>query len=370
MWNSNHFANLITTSLVALTAVVAGCESYDPPPEARLSQPSGGFWTEIAPIEVRFTEPVQPDTVRISVWPSEFDIEGAFRPNVQALISDCTLASSPCQRGVELQLSEDRMTLTLVQHEAFADYLGKPLVLIIHAGLRDDAGRQRRVDTLYDFQINPRCGNQAIDVDMTTGVITMAANLQVLPIMLYMYFDIAIDPATGRALVVGTFARLRPEVAEERKGSYHPDDFQPELGASAWAVQFTACVARQPDGSVFMQSDPFDVNIVVLGGIPIVLSDFMVQGTIAERSDPDGRDFGSGTLSTSGGSFSIGGEPTPVDPITTAWNGLGLFPNEVPEGMPRTCAEDPCAAMNEGGGDCQLVYPWEPGTVCPAEGAE
>ena len=372
MWNSSYFMKSITTSLVAAAALLTGCETYDPPPEARVVQPSEGFWTEIAPIVVRFTEPVQADSVHISVWPSEFDLEGAFRPNVQPLVADCTLATSPCQRGVERQLSEDRTTLTLVQHEAFADYLGKPLVLIVHAGLRDDAGRQRRVDTLYDFQINPRCGNQPIDVDMTTGVMTMAANLQVLPIMLYMYFDIAVDPATGRALVVGTFARQKQDPTPEEKDlfEYHPRRLQPELGASAWAVQFTACVARQPDGSIFMQSDPFDVNIVVLGGIPIVLSDFMVQGTIAEKSDPDGRDFGSGTLSTSGGSFTIAGEPTEVAPITTAWNGLGLFTDEIPEGMPRTCAEDPCAAMNAGGGDCQLVYPWEPGPVCPASEAE
>lgn len=365
MLNTKLILGATATAFLALVAIVSGCDVYDPPPEARLVQPTAGFWTDASSVEIRFSEPVDPATIKVSVWPSEFDIEGEFRPNVQAIIADCTLASSPCNLGLALQLSDDRTVLTLTQNDAFAEYQGKPLVIIVHRGLRDGNGRERRVDTMFDFQVNPRCGNEPIDIDMTSGVITMAANLQVLPIMLYMYFDIAIDPETGRALLVGTFARIKQEVAESRKGSYHPDDLEPELGSSAWAVQFTACVVKQPTGGLFIQSDPFDVNITVLGAIPITLSDFMVQGTIVERNDPDGRDVASGTLSTSGGSFALGDEPTPVDPITTAWNGLGVFSDEIQDGMPRTCDSDPCAVMTAAGGDCQLVYPWEPGPVCP-----
>ncbi len=354
---------------LALALGTTACEVYDPPPEARLVQPTGGFWSDVSPIEIAFTEPIEAETLVLSIWPSEFDIEGEFRPGVQPLIDGCTLTTSPCALGLELRLNDARDRLTLIQHDAFVDYQGRPLVIILSAGLKDLDGRERKVDTRFDFQINPRCGNEPIDVDMTSGVITMAADLQVLPIALFMYFDVAIDPATGKVVIVGTFARLR-DGAPAGAQNFNPEDFEAELGSTGWAVTFTGCVVKQPDGGIFLQSDPFDVNITVLGAIPVTLLDFMVQGTIRERADPNGRDTASGTLSTSGGSFQITDEPTDVEPITTAWNGLGVFEAELPEGLPRTCAEEPCAAMREGGGDCQLPSPWEPGDVCPAPVAE
>jgi len=350
-------------------AASAGCETYDPPPEARLVQPPGGFWTDVSPIEIQFSEPVEVSTLEVSVWPSEYDIEGVFRPGLQPIIDKCTLASSPCALGLELQINDARTRVTLVQHDAFADLQGRPLVIIVGAGLKDDKKRTRKVDTTFDFQVNPRCGNEPIDIDMTTGIITMAADLQVLPIALFMYFDLAIDPATGKVLIVGTFARLK-EGARPGSQNFDPEDFEAELGDTGWAVQFTGCVVKQPDGGVFLQSDPFDVNVTVLGAIPITLNDFMVQGTIRARANEQGRDTASGTLSTSGGSFKISDDPTPVDPITTAWNGLGVLPAEIPEGLPRTCDVDPCASMTANGGDCQLESPWAPGDVCPSVEAE
>ena len=105
-----------------------------------------------------------------------------------------------------------------------------------------------------------------------------------------------------------------------------------------------------------------DVSIVVLNTIPVVLTDFQVQGTLRPGGADDGRDFVSGTLSTSGGGF--GDPPNPVDPITTAWDGFGLHTDEVDPGLPRVCEESPCAEMAAGGGDCQLPSPFEPGAVC------
>jgi len=360
------FAPIMGVALLA----APGCETYDPPPEARLVQPTGGFWTDVSPVEIQFTEPVDAATIQLSVWPSEYDVEGAFRPGVVPIIDACTLATSPCALGLELQLNDERTKLTLIQHDAFAELQGRPLVIIVAAGLKDDMKRTRKVETSFDFQVNPRCGNEAVDIEMTTGVITMGADLPVLLIPLFMYFDLAVDPATGRVLIVGTFARQRQEAVKKGAKNVNPQDFEAELGDTGWAVQFTACMVKQPDGGYFLQSDPFDVNITVLGAIPVTLNDFMVQGTIRAKAGDQGRDTASGTLSTSGGSFTIGEEPTPVDPITTAWNGLGVLPEEIPEGLPRTCDTDPCAALDLSGGDCQLESPWAPGDVCPSAEAQ
>jgi len=313
------------------------------------------------PIEIVFTESIDPASLVITVWPSEVDLEGNFRPDVVPVIASCSLATSPCG-GMALTLDEKATRATLVQNDAFKDREGKPLILEVHAGLADPVGRQRKVATRFDFQVNPRCGNEPIDMDLETGVLSLTANLQVLPIWLHMYLDFAVDRATGKFVVAGTFARLEQREPQLGPNYNHPDGFEAELGQTGWAVTFTGCLVNQGQGQYFLQSDPFDVSILVLNTIPVTLTDFQVQGTIKPGGANDGRDFVSGTLSTSGGAF--GDPPNNVEPITTAWDGYGFRADEVPEGLPRVCEETPCAGMDAGGGDCQIPSPWDPGPVC------
>lgn len=350
-------------AVIALLLAIpsAACEEYDPPPEARLVQPSVGFWTSTTPIEIVFTEQIDPASLVITVWPSEVDLEGNFRADVAPVIAACSLATSPCN-GLELTLDEKATRATLIQNDVFKEREGTPLILEVHAGLADPAGRQRKVPTRFDFQVNPRCGNEPIDMDLETGVLSLTANLQVLPIWLHMYLDFAVDRATGKFVVAGTFARLEQREPQLGPNYNHPDGFEAELGQTGWAVSFTGCLVKQGPGQYFLQSDPFDVSILVLNTIPVTLTDFQVQGTIKPGGAEDGRDFVSGTLSTSGGAF--GDPPNNVDPITTAWDGYGFRADEVPAGLPRVCEEAPCAEMDAGGGDCQLPDPWEPGVVC------
>ncbi len=343
-----------------LGLVLLGCEVYDPPPEVKLVQPAVGFWTSATPIELEFTEAIDPASLVITVWPSEVDLEGQFRPDVVPLVKDCTLAGCG---DLSLTLDEAGSKATLIQNDAFKSREGKPLILEIHAGLEDLKGRTRKVSTKFDFQINPRCGNESLDIDLDSGVLSLTANLQVLPVWLHMYLDMAIDKQTGKVVVVGTFARLASQDPPLPTNYNHPDGFEAELGESGWAVTFTGCIVDQGEGQYFLQSDPFDVNIVVLNVIPVTLTGFQVQGTIKPGGAEDGRDFVSGTLSTSGGTF--GDPPTNVDPITTAWDGFGFRDDELEAGLPRACEADPCAEMDASGGDCQLPDDFDPGEACP-----
>lgn len=346
---------------LALLAVLPACEAYDPPPEVKLVQPAVGFWTSATPLELTFTEAIDPASLVFTIWPSEVDLEGSFRPDVVPLVKDCTLGSAACG-ALELTLDETATKATLVQNDAFADREGKPLILEVHAGLKDLAGRTRKVDTRFDFQINPRCGNEPLDIELESGVISLTANLQVLPVWLHMYLDMAIDKQTGKVVVVGTFARLKEQEPRLPTNYNHPDGFLAELNESGWAVTFTGCLVAQGDGQFFLQSDPFDVNITVLNVIPVTLTGFQVQGTLKPGGAEDGRDFASGTLSTSGGSF--GDPPTNVDPITTAWDGFGFRSDELEAGLPRACEDAPCAEMDAAGGDCQLPDDFDPGAGC------
>ncbi len=349
-------------ALAALTLTAAACDEYDPPPEVRIVQPSVGFWTSSTPIELDFSEAIDPATLVLTIWPSEVDLEGNFRPDVVPLVADCSLATSPCNGLLALELNETATRAILTQNEFFADREGKPLILEVHAGLADPAGRQRKVSTRFDFQVNPRCGNEPIDIALDTGMLSLTANLQVLPIWLHMYLDFAIDRQTGKFAVFGSFARLEQRDPQLGPNYNHPDGFEPDLTSAGWAVYFTGCMVAQGNGRFFLQSDPFDVNIVVLNTIPVTLTDFQVQGTLEPGGAPDGRDFVSGTLSTSGGSF--GDPPNSVDPITTAWDGFGVIEDEIDPGLPRVCEEEPCAEMDAGGADCQKPDPYEPGPVC------
>lgn len=360
---------------VATLGSIAACETYDPPPEVSLVQPQIGFWTSDTALTLKFTEAIDPASLVVTIYPGEKDIEGNFRPDVKPIVEHCSLATSPCN-GMTLSLDEPATTATIIQNDVFADRVGTPLVLIVEKGLRDPKGRTRQVDTSFDFQINPRCGNEPLSIDLQSGVITMTANLLVLPVWLHMYLDMAVDPATGKVVVVGTFAQLDKTRDPALPTNYpYPDGFRPELDENGWAVTFNGCLVDQHDGTFFFQSDPFDVHIVVLNSIPVVLAGFQVQGTIVPGGGTsadcvdfpgtcEGHDKGSGTLSTSGGSF--GDPPTAVDPITTAWTGFGVTSAELASypGLPRACEDEPCAELDAAGGDCQLPSPWDPGAAC------
>ncbi|MBL8785864.1 MAG: hypothetical protein JNJ59_13245, partial [Deltaproteobacteria bacterium] len=59
----------MTTFRIALLALAlstaAACDTYDPPPEVKLVQPAIGFWVDDTPIELTFTEPIDPATLSI-----------------------------------------------------------------------------------------------------------------------------------------------------------------------------------------------------------------------------------------------------------------------------------------------------------------
>lgn len=348
-------------AVVAAACGLAACDAYNPAPTPQLLQPADGRWTQNTPLVLDFSEPIDPSSLVVSVWPFSLDPEGDFRPEARPIVSECTLATSPCGTfTMTINDSHDRVTVAL--NDTFDDHEGVPLILVVHEGLRDPAGRVRQVPDRFDFQVSPLCGADAIDISLQTGVVSLTANLQVLPIWLHLYMDIAIDPDTGTAVVVATFAR----VAEGLPTNYnHPDGFEAAIDSTGWTVTFTACFIDRKNGTYFMQSDPFDVNIVVLNTIPVTLSGFQVQGTIAPGSEAQGRDFASGTISTTGGSF--GDPPNVVDPITSNWDGFSFLAEELPEGLPRACDDAPCAAMDAAGGDCQIPTPWAPGAVCPAD---
>lgn len=351
-------------AVAALTlAPLSACDEYNPPPKISMIQPANGFWIESMPIELRFSESIKPESLIFDIRPRIFDREGDFPADVPPILEGCRATQSTCG-DLSLALSEGNTRLTITQNDAFKEYEGRPLILVVRGGIQDLDGRTGKLDKLFSFQVNPSATGEPIDIELETGVMTLAASLEPigLPVWLRLVVDFAFDRENGRFKAIGTYGQHIQQTPQLPPNYAHPDGFQPVLDANNWAITFDGTVVKQREGQYFFESKPFDVSIVLFNTIPITLSGFRVQGTFEPGNNVDGRDYASGTLSTSGGSF--GSPPTSLDAITTSWEGIGFHANEIAAGLPRVCSEDPCAAVRPVGGDCQVPSPWDPSDYC------
>jgi len=364
--------------LLVLALGLAACDAYDPPPEATLKLPAAGFWDPSTPVTLTFTEPVDAATLSLAVYPDVRDQERELPPGTPPIVSGCTV-QAPCG-GMTMALDEAGTTLTLTQNDAFASVIGQPLVLVIARGMADLKGRTRKVDSLYYFQINPESIDQPTDIVLETGALSFVMDLQVVPLTLHMIIDLAVDPDTGRTIIIGTVAKNREKDPAYPTNYPYPAAQIPDLTSNGWSVFFLGRVTDQGDGSYFFQSDPFDVDISVANGaIPVTLTAFQVQGTITPHGgvaadcgeypgECEGRDKGAGIVSTSGGSF--GDPPNPIDAISSSWVGYGFHAAELEafSGLPRVCRATPCDVMGPAGGDCQMTDPWRPNDIVFGDG--
>lgn len=213
----------------------------------------------------------------------------------------------------------------------------------------------------------------AADILLETGVISLTANLQTLPVWLHLFVDLAVDRTSGHFAAIATFARLEERDPALAPAYDHPDGLEADISSTGWAVSFTGCIGNCSNGRCSISSDPFDAEFVVLNSIPVTLADFQIRGTIYDRratndpvampsgSDPE-RDFASGTLTTTGGAF--GDPPATIDPISSEWRGFGIKGREIPEGLPRVCEELPCASLDAAGGGCRVPASWTMQPAC------
>ena len=90
---------LASSALCALLALGAGgCDAldYDPPPTTSLVLSEQGAWAVETPVVLRFSEPIEPGSLRVNVWTTERDDEGNIPAGTDALVGGCTLAKGEC----------------------------------------------------------------------------------------------------------------------------------------------------------------------------------------------------------------------------------------------------------------------------------
>jgi len=353
-----------------ITSVVVGCETYDPPPEATLVYPSGGMWYRDSPIEVRFSEPVSPDSIDVSVWPHALDIEGELLPGTTPIAGGCTLDGCATEETSEvpvtLSLSADRRTLTIEQGDLFECREGEPHFIRIGAGLTDAAGRARVVDTDLTFQVNPRPEGGPVSVDLGSGVVAMVADFgDIVPgVFLRLFFDLERDESNGEVIIVGTLGGLTSDGLPPN--TTDPDDLEPRYGTDGWSVLMTGVIYEKDCGEYYFESDTTDLHVTVSGVFLVYLDGLGLEATIRPGEGLDGRTHFDGYMHIEEGSWGIdANDMSPLDTAGAAWEANALRDDEVPAKLPRTCSADPCAVHAEYGGDCQLPDPWVPPASCP-----
>lgn len=349
-----------TVAAVALLAFVAsGCE-YQPPPEGGVVAPETGTFFAGDPIELAFTTPIKPESLAVRVWPDVRDIENELPDDAVPLLDRCTLAASPCEGGVELTLSDDRMSATLILP---VEGLGKPdvpLLVEILEGLVDDEGATSGRGFLFDVQFKPadaRCFVPITDedgnvppFDFTAGhYLIVGTTTEPLPTVLTLLTHIAVLP-DGRMAITGAEG---DEISSEfPRNTRNPEELMVDTTDQGFVI-FATGLVRAANGEIFFETCPFEVNLRV-GPIVVILAETRITGKIVK--DDRGFDFISGTLSFAGVTLDTGSLVTEYEAGSTTFTGDYIPPDVVPEGTPHVC-DAPCGAVEQ---QCTPPEPFPP----------
>ncbi|MDP6946443.1 MAG: hypothetical protein QF464_20005, partial [Myxococcota bacterium] len=361
---------------VALRGSVVRCGT-----EVELVEAEQGVRLIEEPMELRFSEPIDPETLSVNIWLEEqLDGEGEFGGSAEPIFGPCAPEVCPevgdCE-GLGLCVSPDGLFATATFGDAFEPYRGAPLLLETPPGLSDLAGNARGTATRHPFQVSPECGllptGGPVDIALNSGVVTLVASLadgneaiRALYPSLYLRLlvDILVDEDTGATWLLATVARLHEDVKAENPTSSAPLDRAAILDGQGWAVLIEGALTACPDGTFWLETQPRTVSVWVLGTISVVLEDFQLTGTVAPGHGEDGRDQMWGGLSASTATIKLG-DVSDLGSVAASFSGDGLFSDEVEAALPRVCSDNPCVDLDASGGDCQVPAPWTIPAVCP-----
>jgi hypothetical protein len=366
-----------TTGLAVLVAAAAlglasGCETYNPPPEVEILPPQGGQWFPESPLVLQFSEPIDVATLRFDVWPVSLDIEGNLKSDAVAVARDCTPSQGECG-GLTMTMSEDLTKLTLDQGDTFLERLASPYFVDVAPGLADLRGRERKVPTRLIFQVDPVSSAGNVDITLNSGVFSISADLgDVLAgTFLRMVADMRIDPDTGEAWLIATVAgriNKTPTGEDVPSNTSDPDYMTPRIDNQGWVLALKAQITALPEeGAYYMQTEPRDVDVRVLGVIRVRLNALRLSATLRPGAGEGGRDTYIGVLSSA--KVLLGDDGEDLGAVAAAdWLGYGYDDTELLEprfdGLPRICEAKPCEVLVERGGECQLELPWSPPPPC------
>lgn len=335
-------------------ALVFGCQEYDPPPEVTLVQPEDGAFNPGDTLTLAFTEPIDPDTLTVTIWPDVRNIEGEIPQDADPAIGECRRDLSPCG-DLTLAVSDDRLSASLSFDPDGLGASGPPLIIDVLPGLEDREGNATGAHTYRDFQFR---GGEVVNtepVDFQSGVYIVVGSVKdPLPAVLTLISDIKVLPS-GEFKLAG--AEGDPIDNDTPNNTDDPELLEVDESDLGWTAFISGQIILE-DGKRLLETQPVQVNLP-LGPVTVQLDDVRLFGEIVKNDE--GNDSIEGTLSYSGLVLVNGPRETPYEGGASAVSADFVPANLAPQGHPVIC-ETLCGAVVEGLCEPPADFPGE--TFC------
>ncbi len=273
-------------------ATVAGCETYDSPPRPAIEGIVDGILTDPAqPIVVRFSEPIDPDTLRIQVIKLVTDIEGNLldEDSDESTVIQSFFSLDPVTQnnfgGTATFVDDDKAVRIALQQTL---PIGPSLAILIEPGLKDLEGNEWGVRQVIPFGYQLSCDGTTGGTELfPSGAYFFLVDVEVpIPVQIQLWGQITVDPATGSFVGQFTNADRNPDgsrcdppcgaddacrllpmeeciVPSTKAGTENEfSDFVPnDVLPVGYSFTVGGCVIEQADGSVVFVNLPADVDI-------------------------------------------------------------------------------------------------------------
>jgi hypothetical protein len=272
-----------------LPSVVA-CEGYVAPPEPSIDGLRDGvLGSPSAALRVRFSKPVDQDSVRVKVIKYATDTEGNLGDETTdpELTLDVLASHDPVEGdvGVQTSFAEDDTVFELLPKGAFP--VGSKLALIVEPGLRSKGGVDTRVRRTVLFAYNFSCSGKGTKV-LTSGLYSAILDVEEpIGVQLQLFADLRVDATTGRVRAQFTNADRNPDnsrcktvscsaleacrtlpeeqcVAKSLRAASADEwpDFVPNVAPpTGYSFTVEACAEDQADGTAALGSAPVNVAV-------------------------------------------------------------------------------------------------------------
>lgn len=269
--------------------VVAACEVFDPPPSASIAGLEEGTLADTAaPLVVRFSEPVELDTLSLKVVKLVTDIEGNLADEDKDENTNLDILYSFTNAGESLgvgSVSADRRSLA-VSFE-FTPPVGETLAVLVDPGLADKEGNVTATRQVLPFGYSVGCEDAGPTEAFPSGVYFFLVDVEKpVPTQIQLYADIRVDTATGLVRAQFTNADRNPDLSrcspacdateacrtlptrecvlpslKAGTDSEFPDWVPNAALPTGFSFYLDGCVIDRGDGTVAFTNKPADVVI-------------------------------------------------------------------------------------------------------------
>lgn len=349
----------------SLFSLLAACANftYEAPPEPTLIQPEGGAFQAGQPLEVEFDQPIDPDTVRVSIWQTQLDEEQQIPADASPIIEECQLTEGTCGDLTIEAIEEDGEVrkISLELDPMGLGTPGSPLILEILPGVMDLDGADLGRSVFYDFQFAvPEGGFNTEPVEFLDGTYIISSVVtKPIPAVLTLISDVKVL-SDGRFFLAGGEG---DEINGAPKTTTDPENLIVDPYETGWSAYIEGFVQLTEDGKRLLKTDPIDVLLPV---DPFLINMKRMRLVAEIVKNEEGNDQIEGTLTFEALEVTRGNRVIEYDGGAEALVGLYVPPEKAPANHPLICG-DRCGAII---GLCEVPEDFadEQDDVCPQRG--